>query len=80
MAARVRVEYSTHALERMRERRITRKQVTQCLFDGTLAGFDIRGRKMNERKMNGRVLVVIYLDAQGGGKVVVTTYWKGVFP
>jgi hypothetical protein len=80
MAARVRIEYSAHALERMRERQITRRQITQCLFEGSLAGFDIRGRKINECKINSRILVVIYLDTRSGGKVVVTTYWKGIFP
>lgn len=80
MAAKVRVEYSEHALERMKERRITRQQVTKCLFDGGLAGFDLRGRRMMQVKINGRVLLVIYVDLDGGGKHVITTYWKGVFP
>ncbi len=80
MAARVRVEFSEHAQNRMKERRITRQQATKCLFDGDLAGFDLRGRKVREKKFNGRVLVVIYVDTGGGGRLVVTTYWKGILP
>jgi len=80
MAAKVRVEYSDHAKERLRERRITRRQVTQCLFDGSLMGFDLRGRKMNQQKIGTRTLIVVYLDSDGGGKVVITAYWKGIFP
>lgn len=80
MAAKVHIEYSNHAKERLKERRITRQQVTECLFEGTLIGFDLRGRKMNQKKISKQALIVIFVDSDGGGKVVVTAYWKGIFP
>ena len=79
-AAKIKVEYSDHARERLKERSITRAQIVDCLFHGNLAGFDVRGRKISQKKIGSHTLIVIFLDVAGGGKVVVTAYWKGVFP
>ena len=71
-----RLEVSDHAQDRLKLRKITRKHVRDCIHNGVLVGTDIKGRKVNEKKIGNKVLVVIYIDIVGGA-MVVTSYWKG---
>lgn len=75
-----RIEYSDHARERMKARRITRPQILKCLLEGELSGFDLRGRRIVRRKFGSRILIVVYVDVEKKSRLIVTTYWEGVLP
>ena len=74
-----RIEFSSHAQQRLKERTITRQQIRQCLTDGVLMGLDIRGRKVKNVLLSKRLLEVIYLETKNG-TLIVTAYWKGRYP
>jgi hypothetical protein len=80
MIRRPRIEYSDHALERMRMRKITRTQVADCAVYGELAGCDVRGRKVARKRFKQRMLIVVFVEPDPFTKMIVTTYWEGVFP
>ncbi len=71
-----RLEVPDHAQERLKQRGITRVQVRACLYEGTLVGADLNGRRINQKRIGKRLLVVVYLQVVGG-HIVVTAYWKG---
>ena len=71
------IEFSPHAQERLKQRRITRRQVRICLTQGALVGIDIRGRRIKNLDFSGKTLEVIYLDS-GKETLIVTSYWKAV--
>ncbi len=72
-----RLEVPDHAQERLKQRRITRQQVRDCLSQGLLIGTDLRGRRINQKTIGKRILIVVYLEMLGG-HVVITAYWKGM--
>jgi hypothetical protein len=72
-----RLEVPQHATDRLKLRKVTRRQVRDCLYKGKLVSTDGNGRRINEKKFGSKTLVVIYLPVTGGFKVI-TTYWKGI--
>lgn len=73
------IEYSLHATERLKERGITRQQIRLTLTHGRLAGIDLRGRKIKTLDFSKRKLEVVYIEDMSQ-IVVVTAYWKGLYP
>ena len=73
-----RLEISSHASERLKQRRITRAQLRNCISQGVLVGADINGRKIKQKRVGSKILVVVYLDILGG-HFIVTAYWKEQF-
>jgi hypothetical protein len=71
-----RLEISDHAEERLKQRGITRQQVRNCLNLGATVGIDLRGRKICQKRIGSRLLIVIYIEVVGG-QCVITAYWKG---
>jgi hypothetical protein len=72
-----RLEVSPHAIERLKQRLITRENVRLCLAEGLLVSADISGRLVKEKKIGKKTLVVVYIN-ELGGQMLVTAYWKGV--
>ncbi len=73
-----RIDFSQNAQDRLKQRRITRKDVRRCLIDGMICGVDIRGRKIKRLGFSKRVLEVVYLET-ANTIVIVTAYWKGIY-
>jgi hypothetical protein len=70
-----RLEVPQHALDRLKLRRVTRKQIRECLYKGKLVSTDGNGRRISEKRFGKQILIVVYLLVQGG-YLVITTYWK----
>jgi len=71
-----RLEISDHAQDRIKQRGITRQQVRNCLNLGKITGIDLRGRKICQKRIGSRLLIVVYIEVVGG-QLVVTACWKG---
>lgn len=73
------MEISGHATARIKQRRITRSQIRNCLVKGQVYGVDLGGRKIKRVKFGKRVLEVIYIE-KSRGYLIVTAYWRNVWP
>lgn len=73
------LDVSAHAHERLKQRKITRFAVRLCLARGRLVTIDINGRRTNRMKFGSRELECVYLQKKSG-YVLVTAYWRSVWP
>jgi len=71
------LELSDHAADRLKLRQITRKQVRDCIYSGTLSGTDLKGRRVKRKKFGKRLLEVVYIEILAG-YLVITAYWRGI--
>ncbi|HLB58799.1 MAG TPA: DUF4258 domain-containing protein [Bdellovibrionota bacterium] len=69
------LEISRHAKERIKQRRITRKKIRDCIIHGDLLNIDYRERRTRALKFGAKTLEVIYLEIKMG-YLVVTAYWR----
>lgn len=74
----MRVEYSKHARQRMRQRGITDSEVRQCLSNPTLRTVTAKGACYMAHLGKGELKVVVALDQDtDADKYVITTMWRG---
>lgn len=71
-----RLEVPPHAMDRLKLRKVTRRQIRECLHKGNLVSTDGNGRRINEKKFGKQTLTVVYLLVRHG-YMVITAYWKG---
>ena len=73
------LDLSEHARIRIKERRISRSQIRTCIAKERSVGSQPGGRQLKRIKFGKRALEVIYLSKQDG-VVVITAYWRNVWP
>lgn len=69
------IEYTDHALDRLRERHITKKQVKEAILNGRIGDTD-GGKKQAVHRTKNKVLTVIYnigLTKDKKPKVIIVT-------
>jgi hypothetical protein len=71
-----RLEVPRHAMDRLKLRKVTRRQIRECLHKGILVSTDGSGRRINEKNFGRQTLTVVYLVVREG-HMVITAYWKG---
>ena len=70
------LDISPHAVERLKQRKISRSLVRKTIVLGQLVSVQSNGRNIRQLKVRGRTLEVIYLNCSGGF-ILVTCYWLG---
>ncbi|NJE62116.1 DUF4258 domain-containing protein [Thermococcus sp. 21S7] len=68
------IRFIPHALERIEERGIPGELVEEAILnpDSVLKGYS--GRKVAQKRLNGKMIRVIYEEALNGVVVVITAY------
>ena len=67
-------EYSPHALKRLRERGVTRRDVQLTILHPDYMSRGDRGRILSKKTIGPHVLEVIYV-LEGNSAVIITTYF-----
>ena len=69
----MKIVYTLHALERLRQRGITREQVEQCIRESDKTE-KLEGLHEFIKRLNDKVLVVIFKES--GGRIIIITAFK----
>lgn len=69
----MKITFIEHALERMKERRITKDEVINAISEPDHVGKGYGGREVSQKHIDGKLLRVIY-ERHGDEIVVITAY------
>jgi hypothetical protein len=70
------LEISEHANDRLKQRKVTRHLVRQCIVKGELVELHDNGREVRRIKVRSKILEAVYLPKKGGF-ILITAYWTG---
>ncbi|WP_148882947.1 DUF4258 domain-containing protein [Thermococcus aciditolerans] len=68
------IRFIPHALERLEERGIPRELVEEVLLNPEGVSEGYFGRKVAQKRLNGKLIRVIYEETSDGMVVVITAY------
>ena len=68
------IQFIPHALERMKERGISKEMVKETILNPDSVSEGYSGRKVAQKRLNGKMIRVIYEETHGGVIVVITAY------
>lgn len=70
----MKIEFSKHAQERIKSRRISRARILKVISDPDNVIFSFRSRKLFQKKYGGKMLEVV-TKVEGKKTIVITAYY-----